>query len=106
MRVDGSREELLSAFVRIEVFYALPAQQRHIELKLEHGATVNDALVRAAAALEFADLDLHAMPVGIFGRVIVDRSQRLNEGDRIELYRPLAVDPKTARRRRAGRSAE
>ena len=87
--------------IRIEVVYALPAQERCVELELTPGATVNDALSKVAAASEFADVDLANIPVGIFGRVVTDRNERLNEGDRIELYRPLTVDPKTARRRRA-----
>ena len=90
--------------MRIEVVYALPTEQRSLELTLTDGATVADALARVAEALEFANLDLDAVPVGIYGRV-VDRGQRLNEGDRIELYRPLTVDPMTARRRRANREA-
>ena len=91
--------------MRIEVVYALPTEQRSLELTLTDGATVADALARVAEALEFANLDLDAMPVGIYGRVVADRGQRLNEGDRIELYRPLTVDPMTARRRRANREA-
>jgi putative ubiquitin-RnfH superfamily antitoxin RatB of RatAB toxin-antitoxin module len=87
----------------VEVVYALPARERHLELTLTQGATVADALARVAGAPEFADLDLESISVGIYGRVVTDRNQRLNEGDRIELYRPLTVDPMTARRRRASR---
>src|SRR4249919_2725585 len=92
------------ARIHIEVVYALPEQHRHVELTLMQGATVADAMEHVGVAPEFADLDLESMPVGIYGRVIADRSQRLSEGDRIELYRPLTVDPKTARRRRANQS--
>lgn len=94
------------ARIHVEIVYALPTQQRRVELMLTHGDTVADALSRVAAAPEFADLDLQSIAVGIYGRVVTDRNQRLNEGDRIELYRPLTVDPMTARRRRASRSME
>ncbi len=92
--------------IRVEVVYAMPSHQRHLELMLTQDATVADALARVAAAPEFADLDVPSLSVGIYGRLVADRSQRLNEGDRIELYRPLIVDPMTARRRRASRDAE
>ena len=70
---------------------AYPDGAQARSLNLPAGATVRDAL--AASGLEG-----HAC--GIFGkRVALDR--KLAEGDRVDIYRPLAVDPKEARRRRA-----
>ena len=70
---------------------AYPDGAQARSLSLPAGATVRDAL--AASGLEG-----HAC--GIFGkRVALDR--KLAEGDRVEIYRPLAMDPKDARRRRA-----
>ena len=70
---------------------AYPDGAQARSLSLPAGATVRDAL--AASGLEG-----HAC--GIFGkRVALDR--KLAEGDRVEIYRPLAMDPKEARRRRA-----
>ncbi len=70
-----------------------------VPLRLAAGATVADALAAAAPALgEVAPVD--DAPVGIFGRV-VPRSTPLSAGDRVELYRPLAADPKETRRRLA-----
>jgi putative ubiquitin-RnfH superfamily antitoxin RatB of RatAB toxin-antitoxin module len=91
--------------MRVEVAYALPDAQYVIELTLADGATVADALSRVKAAPGFVDLDLDQMRVGIFGSVVADRTQRLEEGDRLEVYRPLTVDPMTARRLRANRKA-
>lgn len=88
--------------VRIEVAIAWHDRQCVIEVILPADATVADALRRAAANVEFAGVDLDAVPVGIYGRV-VDRTQRLKEGDRVEIYRSLAIDPISARRRRARR---
>lgn len=57
--------------------------------------------LQAASSLDaFAGLNLDAMPCGIHGTP-TPRSQALKAGDRVELYRPLAMDPKEARRRRA-----
>jgi len=89
--------------VHVEVVYALAQTQRLVELDLRAGATVADALEHVAASPEFAGLDLDRATVGIYGRLIKDRAQRLNEGDRIEIYRPLNVDPMAARRERASR---
>jgi len=89
--------------IHVEVVYALAQEQRLVELVLSDGATVTDALSRIAESAEFADLELNNAAVGIYGRVIKDRAQRLNEGDRLEIYRPLSVDPMTARRLRASR---
>jgi putative ubiquitin-RnfH superfamily antitoxin RatB of RatAB toxin-antitoxin module len=80
--------------MRIEVVQARPGGAEIVRLDLPAGATVHDAL--AAAGID-------ARQVGIFGRrVSVDA--RLSDGDRIEIYRPLTIDPKEARRKRATRS--
>ena len=70
---------------------ACPEGAQTQSLNLPAGATVRDAL--AASGFEG-----HA--VGIFGKR-VDLEQRLADGDRVEIYRPLAMDPKEARRQRA-----
>ena len=88
--------------VRIEVAVAWHDRQRVVELVLPDESTVAHALQRIAQLDDFAGVDLNGAPVGIYGRV-VDRSQRLSEGDRVEIYRSLAIDPMTARRRRARR---
>ena len=92
--------------LRIEVAYALPDAQHMIELDLPAEATIADALNRVRTLPVFCDVDLDHSSVGVFGTVTTDRSQRLNEGDRVEIYRPLTVDPMTARRLRANRRAE
>lgn len=92
--------------LRVSVAIALPDWQVVLPLELAHGATVAEAL-RAARPLaeraglpSGAGLDWELGAVGIFGLACA-RSQELREGDRVELYRPLATDPKEARRRRA-----
>ena len=57
--------------------------------------------IRASGLLErFSEIDISTQSIGIWGRrCALDASVR--EGDRIEIYRPLAADPKEARRRRA-----
>jgi putative ubiquitin-RnfH superfamily antitoxin RatB of RatAB toxin-antitoxin module len=86
--------------IQVEVVQALPEGTRSVQLILPPGSTAGAALERAAQAVEFAPLNLASATVGIFGRV-VGREQPLKNGDRLEIYRPLAADPKTARRTRA-----
>ena len=78
--------------MRVELVYALPERVEHRTLELPAGATERDAL----AAAGFTDVQA----VGVFGKRVA-LGQALREGDRVEIYRPLAVDPKEARRRRA-----
>lgn len=69
-----------------------------VELRLPTGSTVRDAL-RAAGGL---DRQGGAADAGVWGRH-AGIDQLLRDGDRVEIYRPLRVDPKLARRERFGR---
>jgi putative ubiquitin-RnfH superfamily antitoxin RatB of RatAB toxin-antitoxin module len=79
--------------MKVEVVYARPEGAQVVSLDLPIGATVRDAVLASGFAME-------NQAVGIFGkRAALDH--RLAHGDRVEIYRPLAMDPKEARRRRA-----
>ena len=86
--------------VLVEIVYALPERTLRLQVALSAGATVAGALDYAARQPMFSGIELNAAPVGIFGRIVA-REQLLRSGDRLEIYRPLAADPKTARRKRA-----
>ena len=89
---------------------ALPSWQGELPITLKPHATVDDLLRDAkpvlARQLESAGRSAldeawwQAAPVGVFGERC-DRSRILTEGDRVEMYLPLKVDPKAARRQRA-----
>lgn len=85
--------------VHVEVVYALPEKAHTANLTVAPGATVAQALALLAAREPFASLDLQQQAVGIFGER-VESSRVLADGDRIELYRPLQIDPREARRQR------
>jgi uncharacterized protein len=88
------------AGIHAEVVYALPACEEVVTVKLPAGATALDA-VRASRILErHPEIDLGRQKLGIYGKVIA-AGAALADGDRVEIYRPLALDPKEARRRRA-----
>lgn len=86
--------------LRVSVAYADPERQVVRELELAQGATVDEA-IRASGILDRLPRGFAPDALGIFGR-IVGADTVLRDGDRIELYRPLKVDPMQARRRRAG----
>ena len=81
--------------MKVEVVCAHPAGARCVSVDLPAGARLRDAL--AASGL---DPSLEPRAFGIFGRR-ASLDHPLAEGDRVEVYRPLAVDPKEARRMRA-----
>jgi hypothetical protein len=88
------------ADIGIEVAYAELQRVIVKTYRLAPPATIEDALRLAAADADFAGIDVAGSAVGIFGRVSL-RGQALVDGDRVEIYRPLATDPKSARRARA-----
>jgi putative ubiquitin-RnfH superfamily antitoxin RatB of RatAB toxin-antitoxin module len=87
--------------IRVSVVYADPLRQIAREIDVVADATVNDA-IQASGILRECPADFRPASVGIFGRRVVPEAG-LRDGDRIELYRPLLIDPKEARRRRAKR---
>jgi putative ubiquitin-RnfH superfamily antitoxin RatB of RatAB toxin-antitoxin module len=84
--------------IAVEVVLALPEHSLLKRVVLAAGATVADAITAAGLGEHAALVDLQQL--GIFGRR-VPSSQPLRDGDRVEIYRPLILDPKEARRRRA-----
>ncbi|EGE4660703.1 RnfH family protein [Salmonella bongori serovar 48:i:- str. 94-0708] len=90
--------------LEVEVAYALPERQYLQRVMLEEGATVEEA-IRASGLLELrSDIDLAKNKVGIYSRP-VKLADTVQDGDRVEIYRPLIADPKVLRRQRAEKSA-
>ena len=87
------------AVLRIEVVYcAAPGQVDLVELQLAPGCTLADA-VAASGLLQRHALAPAGLNAGVWGRV-QPLAHVLRDGDRVEVYRPLLVDPKEARRQR------
>jgi hypothetical protein len=87
----------------VEVVYATPAKQVLIELEVQKGCTVGEAIEQSGIRQAFPGLTVDPAAVGIFSRKVT-LERPLRDGDRIEIYRPLQADPKETRRRRAGKS--
>ena len=80
--------------MKVEVVYAQPETAEVRSVQVPAGATVADAV--AASGLQ-------GSVFGVFGKQVLP-THPLREGDRVEIYRPLQIDPKEARRRRARKS--
>jgi putative ubiquitin-RnfH superfamily antitoxin RatB of RatAB toxin-antitoxin module len=90
------------AMIVVEIVYAEAHRAVVKTLSLPPGATLEKAIELAGQDAALRGFDLQSAPLGIFGQ-LARRDQVLHDGDRIEIYRPLAEDPKTARRKRARR---
>ena len=88
--------------IHIEVACALPDQQCVKALDVEAGSTAQQAVTLSGMAEMFPELALAECKLGIFSKLIENPEQYvLADGDRVEIYRPLLLDPKEARRQRA-----
>jgi putative ubiquitin-RnfH superfamily antitoxin RatB of RatAB toxin-antitoxin module len=87
---------------RCVVAYATRERQYLWAVDLDVDATIADAIEAARQLADEPDVPWDTAPVGIFGEVR-ERSDRPAEGDRIEIYRPLASDPRDRRRERVQR---
>lgn len=81
------------------VFSPRAGEVDETELTLAAGATVADALRASGLQERHPDVDLSSLALGLWG-ASCERSRLLRDRDRVELYRPLRVDPKEARRQR------
>jgi putative ubiquitin-RnfH superfamily antitoxin RatB of RatAB toxin-antitoxin module len=91
--------------VRVQVVLAEASSQSRVDLDLPAVTTAWQAVEASGLLVGRVDLDPARLAVAVFGRR-VDRGQPLEEGDRVEILRPLQEDPKSRRRRAApeGRS--
>jgi putative ubiquitin-RnfH superfamily antitoxin RatB of RatAB toxin-antitoxin module len=87
--------------VQVEIIYKALDRLVHLNLVLEQGSTVSEALDKSGLYQQYPET--RNLQVGIFSK-IVPLDTILQSGDRIEIYKPLLIDPKEKRRERAKRS--
>lgn len=88
--------------ISIEVAYATPERQLILNVQVPEGTSMAQAIWLSGIADEFPEIDLENYKAGIWSKVEKKPAERiLKLGDRIEIYRPLLIDPKQARRNRA-----
>lgn len=82
--------------INIEVFYASEKQQFAFHLQLLSPCTIEQAIIESDILNQCPEINLTDNKVGIFSKV-KPLSTLVNDGDRIEIYRPLLIDPKAER---------
>lgn len=98
--------------IPVEVAYATPEKQLIIPLAVQRGTTALEAVQQSGIAQEFPGLDLERQAMGIFAALLNGRDLPapaeyvLEPYDRVEIYRPLQIDPKQARLARARNKAK
>ena len=91
--------------ISVKVVAAFQHKQVVRDITLEKGSKVQDAIEQSDIATAFDELMIDPKMVGVFGTK-VSMQQELQDGDRVEIYRPLIADPKEVRRQRAVRQAK
>ncbi|MEX0962947.1 MAG: RnfH family protein [Pseudohongiellaceae bacterium] len=97
------------ALIVVEVAYATPERQLIVPLQVPLGTTALQAVELSNIAAEFAEIDIAKDPMGIFSKPLDGKGRPLPDeyvlsaGDRVEIYRPLLIDPKAARLDRANK---
>lgn len=86
--------------IHVEVAYALPNKQQIIALDVPEGTEALVAVQQSGIEEGFPEIDLENPKLGLFGKSI-KAGQVLEDGDRVEIYRPLIADPKANRKARA-----
>ena len=94
---------VLNELIKVEVAYALPDKQYLLTVLVAPGSTIAAAIECSGILTTVPAIDLTKQKVGVFSkpRLLTDK---VEGGDRIEIYRPLIVDPKEARRVKAKKS--
>lgn len=86
--------------IPVEVVYATAQRQYLWQGYVPAGTTARAAIAYADVGALFPQIDCQTVPIGVCGRKVADDTV-LHAWDRVELYRPLLIDPKENRRRRA-----
>jgi len=85
--------------LKVEVAYAREDKQQILELMVNQGATLEQAVQQSGILKMFPEIDLELNKIGVFGK-LGKKTAELKAGDRVEIYRPLIADPKEVRRKR------
>jgi len=91
--------------IQVEVVLAMADRQELVGLEVAVGTTLAEAITQSGLAGMFEGFELDLANVGVFGRK-TSPEQILQDGDRVEIYRPLIADPKEVRRQRALKQAK
>lgn len=100
-----SEELSLSTQVQIEIVYGTPTKQELMALSVEPDVTIEQAINMSGILDMFEEIDLSVNKVGVWNHT-AKLTDKVNDLDRIEIYRPLIADPKEVRKRRAEKAKQ
>lgn len=90
--------------IKVEVAYATPEEQKIIAIDVVAGTSMYDAVMQSGITNVFPRINVDADKMGIFGKAVKNpKEHEMRDGDRVEIYRPLIIDPKQARLNRAAK---
>ena len=87
--------------IDVEFVFATPEDQFLVEVRLPEGASIADVIEASGVRERFPDIKVDTLDAGVWGK-FRERDTLVQSGDRVELYRELLIDPRDARRARAG----
>lgn len=96
---------MVSEKIKVEVVYAYPEKYFLKKMELDQPLTIQNVIVQSGVLEKYKEIDLRENKVGIFSRP-AKLTDTVENGDRIEIYRPLIADPKEMRRKRAEKNKE
>lgn len=91
--------------ITLQIAHAYPERYYLKSIQVDEGTTVQFAIIQSGILQQFQEINLLENKIGIFSRP-VKLTDKVNDGDRIEIYRPLLADPKEIRHKRALEQAE
>ena len=86
----------MNALISVELVFAAPEKQRLGTVQVPEGVTVGDVIEAGRLQMDFPGQSFNELQAGIWDEPVRD-------GDRVEVYRPLRMDPREARRLKVGR---
>ena len=95
----------MSSNINVEVIYALPKEQITFTITVEQGTTAQQAIEASGILAKYPEIELNKNKLGVYSRLI-KLDTVMEDGERIEIYRPLIADPKEMRKRRADKAKE
>lgn len=92
---------MVVSLCEIEVIFALPEQQWSVLYSGEEGVPLADVVMQSGIIENIPDFSWQKYEAGVWGKVQDPQHYLIQAGDRVEIYRPLLIDPKEARKARA-----
>lgn len=84
--------------MKVSVAYTSQHKQVWLHVQIPDDGTVTDAIRQSGILELFPEIDLDQQKLGVFGK-FAKPDAKLNEGDRVEIYRTITADPATVKRR-------